>query len=487
MARGDPRIPYERTYVLLPPGFDDPAWPYAVNLATWSQHRYTVGGSADDAGLGNLDNRHIIAVNPSRWPTDLVAFYNEYYPGVTLDAVIAETPEDLFLKLSGELIPAFLGADGAGKYTVGGRGGEIVEVTTLEDSGEGSLRWALDLPQPRVINVMTSGNVLLERNITVKHPYFTLNGNAGGGMGICTRGAVIRVQTHQGIIRFIRSRPGVGDWVADDNTDALDLASNVTDDPDQRIRDIIVDHCTFSWATDENVALWNSTPDHWMERITVQWCIISEGLHNASHPDGSHSMGLLAGSREHRHSIRNVSIHHNLFAHNFKRNPRMAAVSPIEVVNNVSFDTPGYVAMIKHVPTYLNYIGNTAIEAGQNYMLLVEAWRGPDAPVEEYLAHQLYVVDNIGPFDTAWPVGKGWGSGQHADGGYQEAWQSLTPLSIASELVAEPRVEAYAAVLSNAGCLPRCSVDTRIIEDVVTGNTGLIDSQDEVGGWPELS
>jgi murein DD-endopeptidase MepM/ murein hydrolase activator NlpD len=93
-VRGSPRVPYERTYVLLPPQADR-AWAEAVVTATWDARRFTVGGSADDAGIGDLPVRRVIAVNPEGWPGDLAAFFAQYYPGVALVPVSAATPEEL--------------------------------------------------------------------------------------------------------------------------------------------------------------------------------------------------------------------------------------------------------------------------------------------------------------------------------------------------------------------------------------------------------
>jgi hypothetical protein len=96
--RGLPREQYRRIYVLLPPDADV-AWAAAVVDATWNQSRYTVGSSADDAGIGDLDNRRVIAVNPSKWPDDLRAFFERYYPGVRYGFVEAATPAELTQKL----------------------------------------------------------------------------------------------------------------------------------------------------------------------------------------------------------------------------------------------------------------------------------------------------------------------------------------------------------------------------------------------------
>ncbi len=98
LARGKPREQYARVYVLLPPGADQ-AWASAVVRSTWDARRFTVGGSADDAGIGDLDNRTVIAVNPSRWPGDLRAFFQTYYPGVRYIPVEAATPEELAARL----------------------------------------------------------------------------------------------------------------------------------------------------------------------------------------------------------------------------------------------------------------------------------------------------------------------------------------------------------------------------------------------------
>lgn len=99
LSRGSPREQYERIYVLLPPDADA-AWAHAVVQATWTERRWTVGSSADDAGIGDLDHRVVLAVNPSQWPTDLEGFFKERYPDVTYHAVEADSPLALREQLS---------------------------------------------------------------------------------------------------------------------------------------------------------------------------------------------------------------------------------------------------------------------------------------------------------------------------------------------------------------------------------------------------
>jgi len=100
-CRGAPRVQYERTYVLLPPNAGE-MWGHAVLNATWENKRYTLGGSADDAGIGDLDSRTILAINPDAWEDDLETFYKKFYPGVTYTEITAESPEDLEAILKGE-------------------------------------------------------------------------------------------------------------------------------------------------------------------------------------------------------------------------------------------------------------------------------------------------------------------------------------------------------------------------------------------------
>lgn len=96
--RGQPREQYNRTYVLLPPEAGE-AWALAVVDGTWDRHHYTIGGSADDAGIGDLDTRRVMAVNPDQWPTDLEAFFEEHYPDVRYIPLEAHTPDELAQKL----------------------------------------------------------------------------------------------------------------------------------------------------------------------------------------------------------------------------------------------------------------------------------------------------------------------------------------------------------------------------------------------------
>ncbi|MDY6876430.1 MAG: hypothetical protein SWK90_09560 [Chloroflexota bacterium] len=384
---------------------------------------------------------------------------------------------------------AFPGAEGAGRYTVGGRGGTVYHVTNLKNGGPGSLRAALEATGRRTVVFKVAGTIELNSPLSVLNPYVSVLGQTAPGDGICVRGEPIRIRTHDVIIRYIRMRPGDEGSTDPEDADALDIGNNPSGptDTDGMGFNVIVDHCSFSWALDENVSLWNAQPEvNFMRNVTLQWCIISEGL-NA---DDS-SMGLLAGAVDHTRSIKNLSIHHCLLAHNGRRSPRLAAASPVEVVNNVMHDCPGYTVLIDHVATHVNFIGNTISDHNNVYTLLVEPRLGPESPVEDYQDHQIHVDDNNGNFYNSddWEiVGKGWEANQWADGAYREAWEVNTPIHIAnSKLQAVERSTAYNIVLDSSGCLPRDGTDERVVQNVTDDDTGLIDSQNQVGGWPYLS
>ncbi len=197
----------------------------------------------------------------------------------------------------GQLIPAFPGAEGYGAFTPGGRGGKVLIVTTLEDYDPavddpipGSLRRAVDTKGPRIIVFRVSGYIDLKRTLSIREPYVTIAGQTAPGDGICLRGYETRSGTHDIIIRYIRFR--TGDEICRSlkmqgkteelrrrgpNTDGLEL---------NRSHNVIVDHCSVSWTIDEASSVYNCSA------VTVQWCIVSESLHDSYHEKGPHGMGV---------------------------------------------------------------------------------------------------------------------------------------------------------------------------------------------------
>lgn len=205
-------------------------------------------------------------------------------------------------------LPAFPGAEGWGSTTPGGRGGKVIFVTNLNDSGPGSLREGLETPGPRTILFRVSGIIYLKSQLILGDSedaeaaealsFVTIAGQSAPGGGITVADRVFRVRgAHDVIVRHVRFR--------NSDNDAISAV--------QGARRIVIDHCSFSWGTDENVDFYRRARE-----ITVQNCINAECLERGGHDKGSHSKGFLIGRGAHQ-----ISLHHNFISGNTTRNPQL--------------------------------------------------------------------------------------------------------------------------------------------------------------------
>src|SRR5690606_17601334 len=180
-------------------------------------------------------------------------------------------------------VPAFPGAEGFGAFTPGGRGGRVIAVTTLESDGPGSLRAAVQAKGPRIIVFRVGGLIDMKGGIAIEEPFVTIAGQTAPGDGICLANGSLTIRTHDVVLRHLRVRVGDGPTGGNpENRDALCIAGS-----GDEAYNIVVDHCSFSWALDENVQTWRGPRD-----ITIQWSITSESLLDSLHPKGRHGKGM---------------------------------------------------------------------------------------------------------------------------------------------------------------------------------------------------
>jgi hypothetical protein len=380
-------------------------------------------------------------------------------------------------------IPAFPGAEGAGAFTRGGRGGRVIEVTNLMDHGPGSLREAVESAEPRIIIFRISGIITLENVLTISNPYVTIAGQTAPGDGICIRGQTTEINTHDVVLRYLRFRRGN----IKDRNDALG---------GYPVGNIIVDHCSASWGLDENLSLYRymkKMPDGSAkkmpaENMTIQWCVSGEALDL-----NNHAFGATWGGR-------NCSFHHNLFACNTGRNPSIGWGDHFDFRNNVLFnwrhrtvDGGDASSMVNIVANY--YKPGPAVNEGASRYRICRP-QHLDMHSEAQRDGKWYVADNV-VVGNAKVTSDNWAGGvQFDDAESQAEIRALVAKVRATAPAPAPHVaqqdaeRAYELVLAQAGAtLPkRDSVDKRIAEMVRTGKptygNGIIDIPSDVGGWP---
>ncbi len=380
--------------------------------------------------------------------------------------------------------PAFPGAQGWAAHTPGGRGGKILRVTTLDASGPGSFAEAIATPGPRIVVFEVGGVIDLGmKELRITEPFVTIAGQTAPQPGITFIQGGLTIATHDVVVRHIRVRPGDGHkpkWSGD-----IDAITTV-----RGARDVIVDHCSLTWATDENLSasstrFFGESEKQWMEaasrRITYSSNIVAEGLARATHAKGEHSKGTLI----HDH-VNDVLIVGNLYAHNYERNPLFKGGARGQVINNLIYD-PG--------------------QRGVHYNLIAEEWLGHPYSRGQVIARGNVMRAGISTEETAFfTVG---GSGDvdvYLDDNLavdrigrpllQQGRYTTTPIYVdamkrAPELPFGvkllPSSQVQDAVIADAGARPwdRDDVDRRILADTIEGRGRIIDSQDDVGGYPK--
>lgn len=386
---------------------------------------------------------------------------------------------------------AFPGAQGFGQFTTGGRGGAVLFVTNLNDAGPGSLRAAVEASGSRIVVFKVSGTISLKSALKITNPNITIAGQSAPGDGICLRDYPVTVQTGNVIVRYIRFR--MGDETMQEG-DAFGGRFN---------KNIIVDHCSMSWSTDECVSFYAN------ENTTVQWSIISESLRNSVHAKGSHGYGGVWGGK-------NASFHHNLLAHHDSRNPRLgeeagkafALTDLTDLRNNVVYNWGGnscYGGEAMNVNIVNCYYKPGPVTSKTDRILSIDKNKIIGTEVYniwgKFYVNGNFVEGNVNATNNNWDYGvynqfhSSYGVVSDAD---KKNMKLDAPLDIKGNVTTHTAQIAYERVLKYGGAnLVRDAVDLRIIDDVknktykfegTNGSTkGIIDSQGDVGGWPVLN
>lgn len=361
--------------------------------------------------------------------------------------------------------PAFPGAEGFGAGASGGRGGDVYYVTHLNDDGPGSLRDAVSKGN-RMVLFRVSGTIQLKSRLTINQPNITIAGQTAPGDGICLRDHELFItNTSNIIVRFLRVRPG--DEKQKEH-DALTIWHS---------GDVIIDHCSLSWSTDSINDVVKESGN-----VTVQWSILSEPLSKSVHSKGSHGYATGWDGRK----FGGFSGHHNLIAHAASRAPRIGyhknGRGLIDIRNNVIYNSgPSYGGEGDDFNFVANYYRPGPKPLWPNRALFrISATTARAYFADNAIEDRPEVVRNnaaalVLDAPTTQPTDS------------LEACLRAEPVSVAP-VTTHTAEEACKLVLARAGAIlpKRDAVDTRIIKDVRERTGAIINSQADVGGWPEL-
>ncbi|WP_187262497.1 T9SS type A sorting domain-containing protein [Pontibacter beigongshangensis] len=384
---------------------------------------------------------------------------------------------------------AFPGAEGFGRFTTGGRGGKVMKVTNLNDSGPGSLRAAIMEAGARTIVFTVSGNIKLTSRLNITNGNLTIAGQTAPGDGITLQNYEMVIGADNVIIRYLRFRMG-------------DLTGNQQDAIWGRYqKNIIIDHCSMSWSIDECSSFYAN------QNFTMQWCLLSESLNRSAHDKNDHGYGGIWGGDK-------ATFHHNLLAHHNSRNPRFNGYR--SGVSNGKY--PNEHVDYRNNVVY-NWLGNSSYGGENGNYNIVNNYYKPGPATPSSRNKRIMQIS----FESNASLGVGYGK-FFIDGNYvagnptvtADNWNggvdydSKVPAAarpsgvkltepIAYEMETQHTAQqAYEAVLEKVGAsLKRDAVDVRVIEEVRTGTAtftgsrtgykGILDSQTDVGSWPELA
>ncbi len=366
-------------------------------------------------------------------------------------------------------ISSFPGAEGFGANSLGGRGGQVIKVTNLNDSGPGSFREAVDASGPRIVVFEVSGIINLQSELNILSPYLTIAGQTSPG-GILITGRRTKFYGEHTIVQHLRFRVGSHNVVDAEKHDAVNIYGP-GNTGDHYGHDMIFDHCSFSWGIDETFSTAYNP-----QNITIQWCVVSEGLSHAGHPKGEHSKGFFiwgVGSPDTK-----VSLHHNYIAHNTARGPEINGdngTTFLDAVNNVVYNWGDGRSMSSGGDVLVNWQHNYARKGASSIDYSFEARH---SPISTTITPIIYLEGNIGSnrlsqSDPQWSIGYSW-TNELLNEGYRRSDPWPAPpvtKAVMSDDVAN-------CILSAVGATApvRDSVDTRVTNDFINVTGDIIDN-----------
>lgn len=384
---------------------------------------------------------------------------------------------------------AFPGAEGYGKYTVGGRGGRVLTVTNLNDSGAGSFRDAVEQKGPRIVVFAVDGTIELKSPLRINNDSITIAGQSAPGDGICLKDYPLVVNASNVIVRYIRVRVG----------DRHKLDSDGLGGGRYGQKNVMLDHLSVSWSIDECLSIYKT------ENLTVQWCLVAHSLNTSVHTKGSHGFGGIWGGYK-------ATFHHNLLANHASRNPRFSSVDGTKwvdyrnnVVYNWGFKTAyggGHHGEINMVNNYYkpgpasqhHRLLDVAEDGTGRYYVTGNVMEGDEAVTKDnrsavtdragkrYVRHRRSASPDSGISPEAVPA-----SGEECASCLVNAPFPYEPINEDTPVV------AYRRVLASVGCsFSQDAYDREVLRQVkeglgTFGINGIINSQEDVGGWPALN
>jgi len=385
---------------------------------------------------------------------------------------------------------AFPGAEGGGMYTTGGRGGKVIHVTNLNDSGTGSLRAALAESGARTIVFDVAGLIELQSWLDIAKGDVTIAGQTAPGDGICLKNFSTRVNADNVVIRFVRFRMGDEKKTEDDAIWG------------RYHKNIILDHCSMSWSTDECSSFYANV------NFTMQWCILTESLRNSVHGKGKHGYGGIWGGK-------NASFHHNLLANHDSRNPR---IDHPQIYDSYVSTHRGNVDV--RCNTIYNWGDNITYGGEDGWFNIINNYYkpGPASKDRQYFVDaygsytkegkvyadkypELYLSGNVNTKHSLqnditgiyWHNGASYGNYQTLKAAQHKL---VGPSSEDIYTTTHTAENAFARICASAGAsLKRDAVDDRACGDAQKGTAtysnggngstgGIIDTPSAVGGWP---